>query len=308
MPKVYKTEDGKLWDSHSAAQSHANNIEIRSQQYNATWSGLERIAHESHNENVECYNAKDWKGIMKHCDPSLGDPSYNIRRLDFSFYSICFAKTGDLKNAIKWYCKSKEDITLNGWYGCDEAQAYNLLTEAENAVKELWEKENGRTMTRAEQIRIFGKPFPKEGSSSTKSGGGKIIRYIIIAVIVIIVLYNAVPFVIGLLRNKSAISVTQTQTVESQTQAPLNAFNPAFIGTWLRDNYSNTLTFQEKTLKSSSQSYTWNFNSTSGDIYTIKTPSGDTARLTIKLVNGNIVISGDSGSSENNWNGTWKKQ
>jgi len=89
------------------------------------------------------------------------------------------------------------------------------------------------------------------------------------------------------------------------TQFPLG-----FTGTWKRDNFNNTLTFTTTTVKSSSRDNTWNFISVSGDSYTLEANTAAKTRLTltIRLVNGNIIINGDSGNGENNWNGTWLKQ
>jgi hypothetical protein len=97
------------------------------------------------------------------------------------------------------------------------------------------------------------------------------------------------------------------QAAEPKTEA-LTAFPSDFTGTWRRDNYNNTLTFTEKKLRSSSQSYSWNFVSASNNAYTIQSEYGGTAKINIRLTNGNIEINGDSGGDEDNWNGTWKKQ
>jgi len=102
------------------------------------------------------------------------------------------------------------------------------------------------------------------------------------------------------------------QTAEPKTApaqaAALTAFPSDFTGTWRRNDYNNTLTFSGKTLKSSSQSYTWNFVSETNNAYTIHSDTSGTAKINIRLLNGNIEISGDSGGGEDNWNGTWKKQ
>ena len=91
-----------------------------------------------------------------------------------------------------------------------------------------------------------------------------------------------------------------------------DAFPNGFIGTWKRESssYTSTLTFTSTDLKASNQyNIQWDFQSVSGDAYKIKSSlSGTTATITIKLVNGKLQISGDSGSGENNWNGTWIKQ
>jgi hypothetical protein len=88
------------------------------------------------------------------------------------------------------------------------------------------------------------------------------------------------------------------------------SFPLSFSGTWKKDNFNHTLTFTQDTLKASNQSYTWSFLSVSGDVYKIKPSNYNyTFTLTIKLNNGNLEISGDTAvNSENNWNGTWKKQ
>jgi len=95
---------------------------------------------------------------------------------------------------------------------------------------------------------------------------------------------------------------------------PVKLFPFDFVGTWKRDNYDNTLTFTENTLAASNQEYsTWFFQSVSDNVYTIKLPVSlagpeRTTKLTMKLVNGNLEIGGDSGSGQDNWNGVWKKQ
>jgi len=88
------------------------------------------------------------------------------------------------------------------------------------------------------------------------------------------------------------------------------SFPSGIIGTWKKDNFSHTLTFTKNTLKASNQNYTWYFQSVSGNVYKIKPGNYNyTYTITIKLINGNLEISGDTApNSENNWNGTWKKQ
>jgi len=90
----------------------------------------------------------------------------------------------------------------------------------------------------------------------------------------------------------------------------LPTFPSGFIGLWQRDEFTNTLTFTSTTLKASNQDLAWDLEVVSGDDYTSKYPTatGNRSTITIKLVSGNIEISGDSGTGENNWNGTWKKR
>jgi hypothetical protein len=99
-------------------------------------------------------------------------------------------------------------------------------------------------------------------------------------------------------------------TVENITIADDGKSFPfRFRGVWEKDNFANTLTFTENTLKASNQSYTWYFHSVSGDVYTIKPDNSKyTGKITVKFINGNLEISGDTAPNyENNWNGIWKK-
>jgi len=84
------------------------------------------------------------------------------------------------------------------------------------------------------------------------------------------------------------------------------SFPSGFIGTWKRDNYNNSITFTSKTIKASNQDYLWGITTISGNLYSILTGNTNAA-IIIKLIDGNIVISNDSGWGEDNWNGTWRK-
>jgi len=88
------------------------------------------------------------------------------------------------------------------------------------------------------------------------------------------------------------------------------SFPLSFRGTWIRDNTKYTLIFTQDTLKAGNQSYTWIFQSVSGDVYKIKSSNYNyIGTITVRLINGNLVISGDSAvDNEHNWNGIWKKQ
>jgi len=90
-------------------------------------------------------------------------------------------------------------------------------------------------------------------------------------------------------------------------------FPSGFIGTWERDDqssYRNTLTFTSTTLTASNQSGGWKLKSVHDDAYTIVDDhtSSNSPTITIKLIDGNLEISNDNGTGQNNWNGIWKKQ
>jgi hypothetical protein len=86
------------------------------------------------------------------------------------------------------------------------------------------------------------------------------------------------------------------------------SFPPGFIGIWKRSNFDNTLTFTEKTLKISSSSSTYELTGISKDSYTMKRSAANPFTINMRIINGNLVISGDSGEGQDNWNGTWIKQ
>jgi len=113
-------------------------------------------------------------------------------------------------------------------------------------------------------------------------------------------------------RNKSWRNATASQSMNPDAYGfwlnEANDFPSVFIGTWKRTNFNNTITFTTTTLKSSSQYSNWELQGITGDNYFIKSGSDTMASITIKLVNGNLEISGDTGSGQDNWNGTWIKQ
>jgi len=92
-------------------------------------------------------------------------------------------------------------------------------------------------------------------------------------------------------------------------------FPSGFAGVWKRNNFNNILTFTDNTVKSSSSNYVWVLTRISGDTYTMK--RSDTAStITIKITHSpswsgypaTLSVSGDSGSGQDNWNGSWGKQ
>jgi len=93
------------------------------------------------------------------------------------------------------------------------------------------------------------------------------------------------------------------------------AFFPSdFLGTWKKDN--NTLTFTTNTLKAGNQLYIWNLTELDKSKYTLLptdttywvTDTDKSQNITIQFSKNELKISGDKGSVENNWNGTWKRQ
>jgi len=96
-------------------------------------------------------------------------------------------------------------------------------------------------------------------------------------------------------------------------------FPSDFAGVWKRNNFSNFLTFTENTVKSSSSDYVWVLTRISGNTYTMK--RSDTAStITIEVryresfgpawdsYPAALIVSGASGSGQDNWNGSWDYQ
>lgn len=114
----------------------------------------------------------------------------------------------------------------------------------------------------------------------------------------------------SVIENNTSTENKTTEIIEITEPNDGKSFPLSFRGTWKRDDTKYTLTFTKDTLKADNQSYYWIFQSVSGDVYTIK-PSNYNFNftITVKLINGNLEISGDSAvNNEHNWNGIWKKQ
>jgi hypothetical protein len=88
-------------------------------------------------------------------------------------------------------------------------------------------------------------------------------------------------------------------------------FPPEFRRTWERgfsSDYTNTLTFTSKTVKDSTQNYSWKLLKVSGDYYTIKsTRAGTVYTIYIKYENGKLSFGVDNTSGEHDWQGEWRK-
>jgi predicted outer membrane repeat protein len=83
-------------------------------------------------------------------------------------------------------------------------------------------------------------------------------------------------------------------------------FPSDFTGTWKRINYDNNLTLTVNTIKSSSSDRLWILQSVTGNVYTFKrSDAANTLTITVRFDGDNLIISGDSGSGQDNWNGTW---
>jgi len=90
---------------------------------------------------------------------------------------------------------------------------------------------------------------------------------------------------------------------------PSSFTDSGFTTTWKRSNFNNTLTLTDNMIKSSSSNYLWILQRIAGNAYTFKrSDASNTMTLTIRLDGNSLVISGDSGNGQDNWNGTWRKQ
>ena len=97
-------------------------------------------------------------------------------------------------------------------------------------------------------------------------------------------------------------------------------FPSDFEGVWKRKNFNNFLTFTENTIKSTSSNYVWVLTRISGGTYTMKrSDAASTITINIRFsaswggqthddYPATLTVSGDSGSGQDNWNGTWELQ
>jgi hypothetical protein len=104
---------------------------------------------------------------------------------------------------------------------------------------------------------------------------------------------------------------TFTRVIGSNTWSMLS-FPSGFIGTWKRNNFGNTLTFSTNSFRDSSQREAGSkcyLVRISDNSYTCSFASDDEEfTLTFRFESGNLVIEGDSGDDQRNWNGTWIKR
>jgi len=93
-------------------------------------------------------------------------------------------------------------------------------------------------------------------------------------------------------------------------------FPSSFVGTWQRSNPNNHMDITTITAASNTNGFLWILQKISGNTYTLKRiDSSNTMTINMKYTEGKnsydnpdiIEISGDSGSGQNNWNGTWRK-
>jgi hypothetical protein len=89
---------------------------------------------------------------------------------------------------------------------------------------------------------------------------------------------------------------------------PDYTFPLEYIGTWKRDNYDNTLTFSKNTITISSRTNIWELMGISGDSFSLKREGASQFTIPIRLTNNSLVITGDTGTGQENWNGTWLRQ
>jgi len=118
---------------------------------------------------------------------------------------------------------------------------------------------------------------------------------------------NTFKLLLGMSVMVLALGVTVVGCAMLQKVLEGDTFPSDFIGTWKRAEYESTLTFSSKSVLFTFQNYEWELKSVSGDAYTVNSPAG-TYTMTMRITDGNLVISGDSGNGEISWNGTWIKQ
>jgi hypothetical protein len=152
----YYTEDGKTFLNKEEAQAHANKIgEDKERQSIAR--------HSSSKERVEqiinCFNAGDWNGVLA---VDLDSIEYYHREPDLYFKRIL---------ATAYRDNNYEYLLSN--LNLDNPKSRN--TDIFKAIKTIWEKKNGRTLTETDiaQLKIKAKELEKKAKSSSSSSPKK---------------------------------------------------------------------------------------------------------------------------------------
>ena len=227
MADKYQTSDGRIFDHQFEAQDHANRLASDNESHHAAQRINDSVRANDYNKLVRAYNAGDWNEILKSAydvDYHFDQHSYNIKLIksiaranikgdyEFAFEAIWWDKnqsTGSLgwvaleAGKKAWEKKNGRTLTeseLNEVFisliekKIAEAVSRGSISKCSGNVLDAWNKLTGKNwekMTKADQIRIYGKPFPKgSGSSrsrSTSTTGGSILFNIIGAIVVAII-------------------------------------------------------------------------------------------------------------------------
>ena len=226
MPTYYKTNDGKIFDSNNAAGAYETRKEgkrlIDLGDYDNAISVLSdaiKYARGSGSGGNITYTyylrgfAYEAKGDYEN---AINDYTCAIKAVfDSRDAETCKECKERIEKLIKLHSNSSVAVSYN-------QKKQNLIRDYENKIVQnienngslfqiwstarLWENETGRKMTKEEQIRIAGKPFPSvenedddddEDSSTNKRKKGKGG-----VVVVVIILIAALYFGRGFLLNK----------------------------------------------------------------------------------------------------------
>ena len=110
---------------------------------------------------------------------------------------------------------------------------------------------------------------------------------------------------------KSSSANKQQTRNRQQTPAPVIAFPSEYFGNfrWKNPNAYNTyLTFTAKNVKCNQQYYSFNLVSVSGNTYTVlREYHNENRTLNIRVESNKMIITEDTGTGNDNWNGTWEE-
>jgi len=188
----------------------------------------------------------------------------------------------------------------DGEYGNDSSNAGIFIMQGNSSVS------SNTSTYRGGGVYFFNGTFTKTGGTIYGDDADQNLKNTVISRLGHAV-YNAKD---GAWRNTSAGSTMNSDSYGFWlNDGDVVIFPSGIAGDWKRSNFNNTLYIGRNTIESSSSNYLWVLQSITGNAYTFKRADAtNTLTITIRLDGNNLVISGDSGNGENNWNGTWRKQ
>jgi hypothetical protein len=138
---AYRTDDGRIFDNQSEAQTHANKLASDADSAREAHRLGDLHANDQINNMIKWYNAGNLDKIVNDSNIDLHYKYFEYAAIK----SIAYGKRGDYENAYSWF-----NLYLSHMW--DEPDELTQIAEA--TAKEAWEKANGRSMTFDDEAKI----------------------------------------------------------------------------------------------------------------------------------------------------------
>jgi hypothetical protein len=156
---AYRTDDGRVFDNQSEAQTHANNLESERASMSAASRAASLDTSSLYSESLNSVKTGDWDFILSKSDRIIAwkYPDVNL------MLAIAYANKGNLENAAM-HASAGDSLDVNAV----NQTTSDLYKRAKNDIKKLWEKKNGRTMTDADYNYLRKNAFINEYEKTIK--------------------------------------------------------------------------------------------------------------------------------------------